>query len=168
MHDSWEKYHASCIMSLTEKDAIRYAFRLLSYRGRSERELNDRLKRKGFTEETVLNTISHLKDNGFIDDVELALTLKSSAQENKLLGNEGIKGFLRQRGISEETIGNVITDEDTDEILRAKKLVDRRLKTMENYPVFEMKKKLWRLLARKGYSFDTIKKVVKQVNVEWE
>jgi len=153
---------------LTEAGAIRCAYRLLSYRDRSEKELIERLKKKGFAEDTVRNTISHLKGKGFIDDVALAASLKKTAEDVKLLGAQGVRLFLRHRGLSKEIIGDVLIDSDPDELIRAKKLVDRKLRAMEDCSDEEIRKKIWRFLVRKGYSSGTIRKVFKQFEIEEE
>lgn len=149
-----------------QTDAIHYAYRLLSYRDRSEKELRERLRKKGFSEETVLQSIKHLKDKGFIDDAALAVSLRRSAEDIKLLGSKGVRGFLQQRGISEKIIDDVLTDSESDEIIRAKKLVDRKLKTMKNFSDEEIRKKLWRILMRRGYSFDTIRHILRQLKID--
>jgi len=152
--------------NLTEADAVRYAYRLLSYRDRSEKELEERLRKKGFSEKAVRDAISSLKLKGFLNDAELAESLKRIAEDIKLLGNKGVSQFLQHRGLSKEIIGDVLAEDDSDEIIRAKKLVDRKLKTMGNYPDEEIRKKVWRILARKGYSFDTIRQMLKQLKIE--
>ncbi len=146
-------------------DAIRYAYRLLSYRDRSEKELRERLRRKGFSEETIQHVISHLNEKGFINDEKLALSLKRVAEEVKLLGTQGIRLFLQRRGLSERIADNVLEDNDSDEVTRAKKLVDKKLRTMGNYSDEEIKKKIWRTMVRKGYSFDTIKQIIKEFKI---
>lgn len=152
--------------NLTEADAVRYAYRLLSYRDRSEKELEERLRKKGFSEKAVRDAISSLKLKGFLDDAELAGSLKRVAEDIKLLGNKGVSQFLKHRGLSKEIIGDVLAKDDSDEIIRAKKLVDRKLKTMGNYSDEEIRQKVWRALARKGYSFDTIRQMLKQLKIE--
>jgi len=148
--------------------AIRYAYRLLSYRDRSERELTDKLKWKGFSEETIQQTINHLSEKGFINDTALALSLRRIAEDARLLGNRGVRIFLHRRGIPEELIKDVFTDNDTDEIIRANKVVSKKLKSIENYSAEEIKKKMWRFLVRKGYSFDTINKILRQFKIKEE
>lgn len=154
--------------NLTEADAVRYAYRLLSYRDRSEKELRERLQRKGFSEDAVLHTVSRLAEKGFINDTTLAASLKRTAEDVKLLGRQGVRLFLRHRGLAEEIIKDICTDTDHEEITRAKKLVDKKLRTMGNYSAEEVKKKLWRFLLRKGYSFDTIMQILKQFKIKEE
>ncbi|MEK7712781.1 MAG: RecX family transcriptional regulator, partial [Nitrospirota bacterium] len=63
------------MLNVNKADAIRYAYRLLSYRDRSEKELTNKLKWKGFSEEIIQQTINHLSEKGFINDTALALSL---------------------------------------------------------------------------------------------
>ncbi|MDP3259065.1 MAG: regulatory protein RecX [Thermodesulfovibrionales bacterium] len=152
--------------NLNKADAIRYAYRLLSYRDRSEKELSDKLKWKGFSEETIQQAINHLSEKGFINDTALALSLRRIAEDARLLGNRGVRIFLHRRGIPEELIRNVFTGDDPDEIIRANRAVSKKLKSIENYSAEEIKKKMWRFLVRKGYSFDTINKILRQFKIK--
>ncbi|MDD5166937.1 MAG: RecX family transcriptional regulator, partial [Candidatus Omnitrophica bacterium] len=52
----------------TLQKARAYAFLLLKYRLRSEKELGERLEGKKFDEATVKETLAFLKENDFIDD----------------------------------------------------------------------------------------------------
>lgn len=154
--------------NLNKTDAIRYAYRLLSYRDRSEKELAEKLKWKGFSEEIIQQAINHLSEKGFINDAALALSLRRIAEDARLLGNRGVRIFLHRRGISEELIKDVFTGNDSDEIIRAEKVVGKKLKAVENYSDEEIKKKIWRFLVRKGYSFDTINKILRQFKMKEE
>lgn len=127
--------------NLNKRDAIRYAYKLLSYRDRSEKELTDKLKWKGFSEETIQQTIRHLSEKGFINDTLLALSLRRTAEDAKLLGNCGVRIFLQRRGIPEKLIRDVFANNESDEIIRANKVVGKKLKTLENYSDEEIKKR---------------------------
>ena len=153
---------------MDKRDAIRYAYRLLSYRDRSEKELTDKLKWKGFSEEIIQQTIKHLSEKGFVNDAALALSLRRIAEDARLLGDRGVRIFLLRRGISEELIKDVFTDDDSDETIRANKIVSKKLKAIENYSDEEIKKKMWRFLVRKGYSFNTINKMLRQFKIKEE
>jgi regulatory protein len=59
--------------------AKKYAFKLLSYRGRSEQELKERLIKKGIRKAVASSTVKDLKQLGLIDDRSLAETLKREA-----------------------------------------------------------------------------------------
>lgn len=153
---------------LIRADAIGYAYRLLKYRDRSESELTERLRKKGFSEDAVKEAVSRLKEKGLINDASLALSLKRSAEDVRLLGSRGVRLFLRHRGIAEEIINDISLENEAEEALRAKKLVDRKLRTMRNYSDDEIKKKIWRFMVGKGYLFDTIRQVIRQLRIKEE
>ena len=149
-------------------NAVGSAFRLLSYRDRSEKELVERLRQKGFSEQAVQDALEYLKEKGFIDNERLARSLKRYAEEVKLLGVSGSKGFLRQRGIPEKIIRDVIRSEDQEEIERAKKIAEKKLRTLGDHPDNKIREKLWRLLVRKGYSSGTVRQILRNLKTDEE
>lgn len=50
------------------KKACRIAYRLLTYRDRTEYEINKKLKEKGFEPNIINEVIEHLRENDFIND----------------------------------------------------------------------------------------------------
>ncbi len=135
--------------------ALNYSLKLLSYRGRSERELINRLLMKGYSDDEIKGTLRQLKDMGLIDDRKLALDFMNYAKETKKLGSIGTRNFLLSRGIPEDIIRD-FSDDITDEEENALRLIEKR-----NFRVGE-KRKVYSLLQRKGYSFETIRKVLRK------
>ncbi len=135
--------------------ALNYSLKLLSYRGRSERELINRLLMKGYPDDEIKGTLGQLKDMGLIDDRKLALDFINYAKETKKLGSIGTRNFLLSRGIPEDIIRD-FSDDITDEEENALRLIEKR-----NFRVGE-KRKVYSLLQRKGYSFETIRKVLRK------
>lgn len=138
-------------------DALRYAYRLLSYRGRSHKELEQRLGLKGFSKEDIQQAIGHLKEHGYLDDLSLAESLKRVAMDMKLLGQEGARQFLRQRGIERQVIEGVLSD--YNELGSALRLVGKKLKGMA--PEEKTLRRISALLRRRGYCNETIRKAIK-------
>lgn len=130
---------------------------LLSYRSRSEKELRERLEKKGFSERQISGTLKRLKQAGYLDDHALALDLKRQAFDNKLLGHNSAKRFLLSRGVPNEIIDEALEYNEQTEAQKIQKLIDKKLKTMGNYPDKKNEKRLWDFLVRKGYAFSTIK-----------
>lgn len=141
--------------------ARQYAFKLLSYRGRSEKELEERLRKKGINKSVVSFTVNYLKDIGLIDDMALAETLKREAVTTKLLSQNGAKKFMLTRGISREIVDLVFSNDENEDIETARRFVDKKLKTFKNYPSETVRRRLYNLLLRRGYSFETIMAVLK-------
>lgn len=140
--------------------------KLLSYRGRSEKELRERLGKKGFSETVVSSTINHLKHIGLIDDKVLAEALKREALTTKLLGQNGARRFMVNRGIPVKIINSMFTHNEKEDIENAKRLIEKKLRVIKDYPAEKIKRRLYNLLIRKGYSFDTIKMVLKDKNLD--
>lgn len=148
--------------------ARQYAFKLLSYRGRSEKELKERLKKKGFSETVITSTLNNLRHIGLIDDMLLAESLKREAMTTKFFGQHRARKFMLDRGIPRNIIDLVLTSNEKEDIENAKKLLDKKLRNLENFPSEKIKRKLYNLLLRKGYSFETIKAVMKYKNFNEE
>ncbi len=148
--------------------AKKYAFKLLSYRGRSEKELKERLIKKGISKAVASSTIQDLKRLGLIDDRSLAETLKREALSRKLLSQQGAIRFLHHRGIPHEVINQVLNNDEIIDIKNARRLVSKKIKNLRNYSSLPVKKKLYGLLARRGYSSDTIRKVLKEITFQEE
>lgn len=148
--------------------ARQYALKLLSYRGRSEQELEERLRKKGFSKTVVSSTINYLRDVGLINDIALAEVLRREATKTKLLGQNGAKRFMLQRGIPRDIINSVFSPDKNEDIENAKRLVEKKLRAMGNYPAEKIKRRLYNLLLRKGYSYETIKRILKDKNLSSE
>lgn len=156
-------------MDSSYRKALQYAYKLLSYRGRSEKELSKRLFMKGYDAQIVEGIMHKLKLNGFLDDSKLAVSLKRYAEETRLLGTEGTRKFLMERGIPADIIRETVNR--PDETGAARKLVDRRLAAWEKLNAAPDRpglneatiKKLYGLLIRKGFSYETIKKTIEEL-----
>jgi regulatory protein len=141
--------------------AKKYAFKLLGYRGRSEKELKERLVKKGISKAVASSTVQDFKRLGLIDDKSLAETLKREALSRKYLSQKGAVRFLHHRGIPHKIIKQVLDDDELVDIYNARRLVHKKIKNIRDYSSVHVKKKLYGLLARRGYSSDTIRKVLK-------
>lgn len=141
--------------------ALQYAFLLLRYRDRSEREIIQRLQRKGFDAETSNQACGYLKEKGFVDDARFAGYLKRTAVEQKHLGRKGVVYFLLSKGISREIIDGISGDED-EYLETARIYAGKKIKQLEGLDRVAVKKRLWAALARKGYSPEIISRALKE------
>ncbi|MCK9571842.1 MAG: recombination regulator RecX, partial [Candidatus Omnitrophica bacterium] len=80
-----------------------YAFLLLKFRLRSAKELEQRLKQKGFSEQLSRETVKFLQDKEFIDDRVFARGWVSSRLKRPF-GLRRIKQELLQKGLDKEII----------------------------------------------------------------
>lgn len=145
----------------SQAEAKSYALRLIEYRPRSRKEMLQRLKIKGFDDEEINGTIAYLERAGLINDEILADGLLKHAVEKKLLGKRGAELFLYKRGIERGLISKVIsshTKENEDEA--AKKLLEKKLRTLRSQPEDVIKRRLYGMLQRRGFASDVIKAAI--------
>lgn len=148
------------------RSVLHYAYKLLSYRGRSEAEMVRRLRMKGFDEASISKAVIQLRESGFLDDRKLAASLKRYAEESKQLSITGTRRFLFQRGVPAEMINEVVGD--IDELETAKKLVEKKIAAWgkQGFSRKEPRlddaliRKLYGILYRRGYPSEAIKKVL--------
>lgn len=140
------------------------ALRFLSYRPRSEKEIVDKLLSKKASENIVKEVIKKLKEYRFVDDLEFANAWVRSRIKTKPRAWRVIKSELKQKGISDEIIGQIYNSElAIDELKMAKELVKKKISKYKNLPRQEVYQKLGRFLASKGFNWDTIKGSIDEV-----
>ncbi len=138
------------------------ALKFLSYRPRSEKEVIDKLLKIKTPEHLVNEIIKKLKDYKFLDDLEFA---KMFTRERSLLKHKPvrvIKFELKQKGISEDLIEEVLADskEDEKDLGKAKEIIQKKIARYKDLDSFKIKEKLSRFLVSRGFDYDTIKKAI--------
>jgi regulatory protein len=141
----------------------RHALRLLYYRSRSRKEMLQRLGRKRFRQDHITAVIDSLEKSKLINDDLLASDLFRYCIERKQLGPGGIRMFLAKRGIPEKLIDRTMSDHTIEmEELSARALIDKKIGALRKYPDNVIKRRLWGMLQRRGYSFSSISKALRE------
>ncbi len=141
-----------------------YAFKLLSYRSRSRKEMLDRLRTKGFESEDINAVMEFLENSGLINDKELASELFSYSARSKPLGKNGIRMLMLKRGIDKPIIDETLSAHTAEmEEKAAMEFAERRSRVLNNYPAAVARRRLWAMLQRRGFSADVIRKAVDSV-----
>ena len=144
--------------------AREYAFLLLKFRLRSEKELAQRLKQKGFSEELCQDTVSFLKDKQFIDDRVFARgwvagRLKKPFGLRRIRQELALKGLDKQ--VIEEAFARVKEDYDENSIIR--ELVEQRFSKLKGIEPLKAKARVYAYLMRRGFSPDIIGEAVNKM-----
>ena len=84
------------------------AYRLLSMRPHSEKELEKKLREKGFPAVVVKETLEKLHDLKYLNDASFAKGLARNLAINKLWGNRKIIASLKEKGIAAQLIDDTI------------------------------------------------------------
>lgn len=144
--------------------ALSTAYRLLTYRPRSEAEIRARLGRKGFDEGTVNAALEKLRRQGLVDDLAFGRFWRESRETLSPRGEYLLRAELHQKGLSREAVQEVLADfDETAAALKVARALWRRLAKL---PPDEGRRRLWTQLARRGFAPDTIQEVVRQVERE--
>lgn len=127
-------------------------------------EMAEKLQRKGFGSGQIEDVIKLLETAGLINDRALAADLLRYSVERKSLGNKGIRVFLARRGIDRELIDKTLSNHspESDENA-ALEFAERKLKILKRYPAEVIKRRLWGMLQRRGFSYEVVNKTVNSV-----
>ncbi|HBG82091.1 TPA: hypothetical protein DDW69_04655 [candidate division CPR2 bacterium] len=140
------------------------ALRFLGYRMRSEKEVRDKLKEKEYQDFVIDEVIERLKKNKFINDSQFADSWVRDRTNLKPTGKKMLELELKQKGISESIIINVLSRIDKeDEFELAQKLASKR--KFEDLAPEVRKKKITDYLLRRGFGWDVIKEILKEESV---
>ena len=142
------------------------ALRYLGYRPRSEAELRQRLRRRGFNGGNVEATLDKLKEQGLVNDLAFAEFWKDTRQSFSPRSQWLTRAELRQKGVAEDIIDRVVADvDDEDSAYRAAASKARSLPKTD-YQSF--RRRLGEYLKRRGFGYGVINHTVQQVWQEME
>lgn len=139
------------------------AMELLSRRPMSEKELIDKLIRKGEDEETAADCARWLRENGFLDDESYAAAV-ARHYAAKGYGPGRVRAELSRRGVDRELWDGTIEamPENSDKMDR---FIASRLTDPEDR---DQIRKVSAALYRRGYSWEEIHSALRRFNAETE
>jgi len=143
--------------------AKNYAFLLLKFRPRSEKEIRVRLKKKKFDQEIIEETVAFLKDKDFINDNYFAKAWVESRLKRPL-GLRRIKEELKVKGIDKEIIdsqiGEIKKSYSEEDIVT--EIARERFNRLKNIERELAKRRLYAYLLRRGFSPEIVINVLNQ------
>ncbi|MGH3137838.1 MAG: regulatory protein RecX [Gaiellaceae bacterium] len=129
-------------------DAYECALRALHHRDRTEHEIEQHLRDRGFSEADRARTLGALRRTGLVDDERFAHARAASLAERGA-GNALIRARLADAGVPDEVVAAAL-DTVGDETTRARHIVERRGGSPKTV----------RYLYGKGFSDDVIRAVI--------
>lgn len=147
------------------------AYRFLSYRPRSKKEIENKLIEKKISRNTITNILDFLEENNYINDKNFSINWIKYRLENKPMGRAFLEYELRKKGVSRELIseslnkvfGEEFNENDIAIKVAQKKLISLRKNKADNHI---LKRRLFNYLHRKGFSLDTIEQVIPDILTE--
>lgn len=151
---AWIKHQARFV------HAKSIALSFIAYKLRTAFEVKRKLGDAGIDYEIIEEVVGYLTENGYLNDQSYAE--KFIAEKSKLssLSDKVLLYKLREKGIPQEVIDNVLRGQSHDEKESAKKLIAKRIKGLGLDKKLEIKE----LLYKKGFSFQTINEVLSELN----
>jgi regulatory protein len=143
--------------------ATNQAVRLLSFRPRSRRELESRMRRKGFASEAIEAALERLEELGYVNDAEFAAYWVENRQQHRPRGRRLIASELRSKGVSPETVDEAIDHADIDEYSAALDLARGRAPRLRGLERDVWRRRMAGFLQRRGYGWDVVRRVLEEV-----
>lgn len=137
------------------------ALNFLSYRPRSEAEVRKNLKKHDTPDNVITDVLTRLRRNGLVDDLQFARTWVENRSTFRPRGRRALTMELRQKGIDDEAIDEVLCDLDEDNLAYQAALKQSR--KYEGLEWMAFRQKMGAYLARRGFNYGVAKPVIEQV-----
>jgi regulatory protein len=136
------------------------AYRFLSLRPRSEKELVDYLKKRKVSPLEFEKIFKILREQNLINDFSFADWWIEQRETFRPKGKIALKMELRQKGIAGEIIESALSRIDEESL--AQKALAKKIETYRKLPQEEFFRKVSQFLSYRGFSWQTIEKVAKK------
>ncbi len=156
------------LMSEEQNKTINYCLNRLSYRQRSEKELRISMQRKEFTADNIDTAIEYCKNHNYINDCEFAKSFVNDKLNLNKYGPERIKYDLILKGIPRDIIDEVLIIDRDEQLDIARELANKKKSSYKNDNKRDVYRKLSSFLQRKGFTYDVISKVVREILADFD
>lgn len=138
-------------------------YRYLTIRNRSEKEVRDYLIKKQAEPHIIDSLIVLLYEQNLLDDETFARSWIRARARTRPRGKRLLEIELQQKGIEKALIEKVLAEEDEelpDELTQAKQLIRKRVEKLQDASRQDVYQKVGAFLARRGYSWEIIKRAI--------
>lgn len=143
------------IYNKAKNKAVKY----ISYQPRTEKEVTEKLKECEYSDDIIFRVIETMKKYNYINDKEYAKNFLTSKLNLKGYGIFKISFDLKQKGISDDIINDIIENTELNENKRALEVLEKKLRG-KKISDYKEKQKLYNFLLRRGFSYDVIKEAI--------
>lgn len=152
------------------KRAYGAVLNLLARRPYSKAKLEEKLKKRKFSERAVEGTLKRASELKLIDDMRFALGFCENRLRNKPAGKIRLRRELLREGIdgviADSALGNCF--ENFDERGKVEEIFRKRMNLYGSLPRKKALSRVYGYLARRGFSFDAISKAMNAYGEEEE
>jgi regulatory protein len=171
-------------------DIYEEALKFLSYRPRSEREVELRLRRKGYTPHQIESVMHKLRHRGYVDDRQFARWWVSNRMAFSPRGPRLLRSELRHKGVPAAIVDQVLAEQaelqhdlqqqathmaaghdmqaieepvQGTDLANALALARKRWRLYSDLDPQSARRRLSGFLARRGYDYETIDAVLRRM-----
>ena len=152
----------------TERDyageAMTIATNALAVRAKSRGELAAQLKRRGIPLDVAEDVLDRLARSGLINDLDFARQWSRSRLSSKKISKRVLAQELRKKEVADDLIAVALDEISVDEEYEAAlQLGERKARSLANYAEDVRERRITSALARKGYNYSIISRVLKEI-----
>ena len=138
--------------------------RLLTQRARSRAELAEALRSRNVPEDAAVRVLDRLAEVGLVNDRAFAADFVRAKHADRGLSARELSRQLRAKGVGDDAVDDALADLGDDaERATARRLAERKLRSMGGLDATVQIRRLAGMLARKGYPPGLAFQVVRQV-----
>ena len=136
----------------------------LAVRAKSRGELAAQLKRRGIPFEVASEVLDRLERSKLINDLDFARAWSKSRLSSKKISKRVLAQELRKKEVADDLIAIALDEISTEEEFDAAlQLGQRKARSLQNYAEEVRERRITSALARKGYNYSIISRVLKEI-----
>lgn len=143
------------------QDCINAALRYLSYRPRSEKEIELRLSRRGFDDSSIEGVLQNLKEQLIVDDRAFARFWRQNRESFSPRSRTLLKRELKEKGIAADIIDEEL--EEFDDEWSAYMAAQKKMKAFALLDCRDFRHRLGAFLRRRGFGYTITNHTVSQL-----
>lgn len=146
------------------KQGYLYAVRLLAVTKRSRKELERRLKEKGYDCDVSVQILDRLETQGILNDRALVQDTVQRAVHEKRLGRRRISFELKRKGAEETMIESALLNySPEDEHANALELAEAQWGKLSRVEPKKRKKRIYDFLTARGFTFELAREIISKI-----
>ena len=153
------------IAALQNEDKIEAAYQralnFLSYRSRSENEIQQNLQKHNIAEEIIPEVLSRLREDRLVNDRDFANQWVENRNKFHPRGKRALRTELIKKGISNQIIEEILQDINEEEL--AIKFARGKISRLIALEKQEYQKKMYGYLSRRGFDYSLSREVTDQI-----
>ena len=160
----WDRLRDAVLESET-RHAKAVAYRFLSERPRTVKEMTDRLAKEDLGTKSIEAVVADLTRSGYLDDEQFARLWAESRANNRPRGRRAVSAELRKLGVARETIEHVLDSYYPDDGDLVRKVAVRRADSLRHLDRATFRRRLAGYLSRRGFDYATVAPLLDEL---WE